>query len=233
MFPKAFLIGSIGVIAETSDIQRRAYNQALKEAGLDWHWDVELYKTLLKQNGGRDRLHCLSIDKDAGLSEDDILRIHARKTDIACEEIVTNGVPLRSGVSDLIALAKSRNSKLAFVTTTYRQNINAIAEGAYPSLNLCDFDAIMTTDDVQETKPHPEVYLKALKALQLTAGECLAIEDSETSLRSAKQAGLKTIVTPGRFTQDQDFSLADGMYPSLSDWHIELLKPLADEIVTV
>ncbi len=40
MKPKAILLGSIGVVAETSDIQRRAYNTAFKEAGLDWVWEV-------------------------------------------------------------------------------------------------------------------------------------------------------------------------------------------------
>ncbi|MEM1086839.1 MAG: HAD-IA family hydrolase [Pseudomonadota bacterium] len=232
MFPKAFLIGSIGVVAETSDIQRRAYNQALKEAGLDWHWDVERYKMLLQQNGGRDRLRRLSVEKDAGLSEEEVLKIHARKTDIACEEIMSKGVPLRPGVADLIDLAKTKGSKLAFVTTTYRQNIDAIAKGGRPSLDLTDFEVVMTTDDVKKTKPHPEVYIKALNALGLSAGDCLAIEDSETSLQSAKQAGIKTIVTPGLFTQQQDFSLADGRYHTLSDWHAELMGAITDRVET-
>ena len=37
--PKTILMfGAIGALMETSDIQRRAYNQALKEAGLGWEW---------------------------------------------------------------------------------------------------------------------------------------------------------------------------------------------------
>ncbi|MEM6898838.1 MAG: HAD-IA family hydrolase [Pseudomonadota bacterium] len=233
MFPKAFLIGSIGVVAETSDIQRRAYNQALKEAGLSWHWDAERYRILLQQNGGRDRLRRLSFEKDAGLAEEDVLKIHARKTDIACEEIISKGVPLRPGVTDLFNLAKNRGSKLAFVTTTYRQNIDAISEGSHPSFNLDKFEVIMTTDDVDQTKPHPEVYQKALAALDLSVDDCLAIEDSKTSLQSAKQAGIKTIVTPGRFTEQQDFSLADGRFRTLSDWYAEFSKTFADEVGTV
>ena len=47
----AVLFGSIGSIVESSDIQRRAYNQALREAGLNWEWDRDTYAELLTQAG--------------------------------------------------------------------------------------------------------------------------------------------------------------------------------------
>ena len=40
---KALLFGSIGVIAETSELQRQAYNMAFAEHGLDWYWNVANY----------------------------------------------------------------------------------------------------------------------------------------------------------------------------------------------
>ena len=46
---KAILFGSIGTLIETSDLQREAFNQAFKEAGLDWYWDQEDYTKLLKK----------------------------------------------------------------------------------------------------------------------------------------------------------------------------------------
>ena len=53
---KALLFGSIGTLIETSNIQREAFNQAFKEIGLDWHWDQESYKQLLKKSGGTKRI---------------------------------------------------------------------------------------------------------------------------------------------------------------------------------
>ena len=35
---KAILFGSIGTIVETSELQRKSFNQAFSEAGLDWNW---------------------------------------------------------------------------------------------------------------------------------------------------------------------------------------------------
>ena len=52
---KAIIFGSIGTLVETSDIQRQSFNQAFKEIGLDWYWDKNNYKNLLKKSGGRNR----------------------------------------------------------------------------------------------------------------------------------------------------------------------------------
>ncbi|MFT7179418.1 MAG: phosphoglycolate phosphatase-like HAD superfamily hydrolase, partial [Oceanospirillaceae bacterium] len=41
MTTKAILFGSIGTLVETSELQRRAFNQAFSEAGLDWNWSEE------------------------------------------------------------------------------------------------------------------------------------------------------------------------------------------------
>ena len=41
---KALLFGSIGTLIESSNIQRNSFNEAFKEAGLDWYWDEQDYK---------------------------------------------------------------------------------------------------------------------------------------------------------------------------------------------
>jgi beta-phosphoglucomutase-like phosphatase (HAD superfamily) len=48
---KAVLFGSIGTIIETSEIQRQSFNDAFKEAGLDWYWNETDYKNLLQKSG--------------------------------------------------------------------------------------------------------------------------------------------------------------------------------------
>ena len=53
---KAILFGSIGTLIESSDIQRNSFNQAFKEVGLDWYWDEQDYKILLKKSGGTKRV---------------------------------------------------------------------------------------------------------------------------------------------------------------------------------
>ena len=53
---KAILFGSIGTLIESSNIQRNSFNEAFKEAGLDWYWDEQDYKILLKKSGGTKRV---------------------------------------------------------------------------------------------------------------------------------------------------------------------------------
>ena len=53
---KSLLFGSIGSIVESSEIQRKAFNAAFKEFGVDWYWNVANYIKLLEKPGGLNRL---------------------------------------------------------------------------------------------------------------------------------------------------------------------------------
>ena len=165
MAKTALLLGSIGSVMETSDIQRSSYNQAMSEAGLDWTWDRETYADLLKQAGGKERLAHLSAATNAGLSSDQIEAIHQRKTELACAQLASGAAALRPGVLDLVKQAKERGMKIGFVTTTYRPNIDAVFAAAGGSLSEDDFDVIVTRDDVDGGKPAPDAYHAALKSL--------------------------------------------------------------------
>lgn len=216
--PKTTLMfGSIGAVAETSDIQRRAYNTALQEAGVVWQWDRETYTELLKQAGGKERLGNLGAATGAGLSPEQIDGIHQRKTEIACAEIVATAARLRPGVASLMQLAKSRGMRLAFVTTTYKPNIDAIFIAGGDAFAAGDFDCVVSRDQVAKGKPAPDAYLLALKMLGIEAKDALAIEDTAVSVMAAKRAGLAVVATPGEFTGSQDFWQADLVVPSLTD----------------
>ena len=53
---KSILLGSIGVLVESSEIQRRAFNEAFKEFGLNWYWNIANYTKMLQLPGGLNRL---------------------------------------------------------------------------------------------------------------------------------------------------------------------------------
>ena len=213
----ALMFGSIGAVVETSDIQRRAYNQAMGEAGLSWQWDRDTYADLLKQAGGKERLAHLAGATGADLPQEKIDRIHARKTEIASAEVAGKPVELRPGVAELVKLAKERGLKLAFVTTTYKPNIDAVFKAAGAAFSADDFDVIVSRDDVEKGKPSPDAYNKALKALGVSAKDALAIEDTANSVMSAKRAGLEVVATPGEITADQDLWQADLVLASLAE----------------
>ena len=79
MTVKAIFFGSIGTLVETSDLQRRAFNQAFSEAGLDWNWSAEVYKHLLTKSGGRGRIQDFASQHGMDV---DASQLHLRKTEI-------------------------------------------------------------------------------------------------------------------------------------------------------
>jgi HAD superfamily hydrolase (TIGR01549 family) len=83
---------------------------------------------------------------------------------------------------------------------------------------LCErFDLIITKDEVLNGKPAPDVYLEAMRRLELKGNECLAVEDTEHGLEAAKQAGAYCFVVPQEFSKGQNFSKADRILDSLND----------------
>lgn len=210
------LFGSIGTLVETSDIQRRAYNQAMREAGLGWEWDAETYRDLLTQSGGRERLSLLARATGQPLATTMIERIHARKTELACAEIAATRPPPRPGVASLLALAGERGWKRGFVTSTEHANIEAIL-ALGPPFGPGVFDVVVGRADVRRGKPDPEPYRHALARLGVDAADAIAIEDTASSLMAASRAGIRTVATPGAFAADQDFWQADLMLPALAD----------------
>ena len=202
---KAILFGSIGTLLETSELQRNAFNQAFSENGLDWNWSSTQYQDLLKKSGGRQRIADFATQQGI---EVDARKIHDEKTKIFDNLMISGDVLLRPGVADLIDQALDNEIKLAFVTSTSKDNVDAVFQALKNQLNRSNFSFIGNDKMVSNTKPKPDIYLKALSELNLNAEDCVAIEDTEVSMQSALAASIKCIGFPGAFAKDNDFSSA-------------------------
>ena len=200
---KALLFGSIGSIVETSDIQRKSFNKAFKQYGLDWNWTKRDYSNLLNKSGGKDR-----ISRYAKKNKEVVNSTYLRnlKTKIFNNYLKKNQLKLRPGVKNLILFCKKEKIKLAFVSSTSTNNINAILYSLRNSINKQDFSFVGNSKLVKKFKPNPAIYLKALKKLKLKANDCVAIEDTQESLNSAKRAKIKCIIFPGKFHSSRKFS---------------------------
>ena len=202
---KAILFGSIGTLLETSELQRISFNQAFSENGLDWNWNQAQYQNLLKKSGGRQRIEDFAAQQGV---EVDAKKLHNEKTKIFDDLMVSGNVLLRPGVANLIEQALDNGIKLAFVTSTSKDNVDAVFQALKNQLNRSNFSFIGNDKMVSNTKPEPDIYLKALSELNLVAQDCIAIEDTEVSMQSALAASIKCIGFPGAFAKDNDFSSA-------------------------
>jgi len=85
------------------------------------------------------------------------------------------------------------------------------------------FDVICARDDVRQTKPDPELYVRALQALEVSGEEAIAIEDSPNGVLAAKRAGLYCVAVPNELTQRLPLDHADLRIQSLEAMPLEAL----------
>ena len=201
-FYRALLFGSIGSIIETSEIQRKSFNEAFKQYGLDWNWNKREYLSLLNKSGGKDRISRYAKKKKIVVNS---VYLRNLKTKIFNDYLKKNLLKLRPGVKNLISLCKKENIKIAFVSSTSANNINAILYCLRHSINKRDFKFIGNARLVKKLKPNPDIYLLTLKKLKLKANDCVAIEDTQESLNSARRAKIKCIIFPGKFHSSKKF----------------------------
>ena len=199
---KAIIFGSIGTLAETSDIQRKSFNQAFKKFNLDWYWSKNEYKTLLEKSGGENRLANYAKLKDIKINT---LKLRNLKTKIFNNYLKKNQLKSRSGVVNIINFCKKNNLKIGFATSTSINNINSLFLTLKKEVKKKDFNFIGNGKLISRQKPHPDIYKAALKKLNLNSKECLAIEDTEESMQSALNANIKCIAFPGKLHENKKF----------------------------
>lgn len=203
---KAILFGGIGTLAETSELQRQAFNAAFKAAGVDWHWDIEIYSQLLSVAGGYKRIRDYGQRVGTDLSDTEIATLHAQKTLQYRQWLRRGDLALRPGVERFIAQARNAGIYIAVASTTSSENIVSLAKAT--GLTLGAFDALINAERVDRPKPDPQVYQIALQVLDIAAQDALAIEDSDSGVESAIRAGITCIANPGRYTRGQNFTQA-------------------------
>ncbi|MEM8577967.1 MAG: HAD-IA family hydrolase [Pseudomonadota bacterium] len=185
----ALLLESIGVLADTSDLQRRAFNTAFVAHGVDWHWDRAAYAELLEVPGGKNRLDHYA---ERNGHEVDIDALYEAKLAAFEEGLARGGLSLRPGIDDLIIEARLQGMKLGFVTSTEPRQVQMVMDALSDVLNPAIFDYIGSGNRVPRGKPAPDIYNDALRELGVEAADALAIEDTPESAAAATAAGIAT-----------------------------------------
>jgi HAD superfamily hydrolase (TIGR01509 family) len=100
---------------------------------------------------------------------------------------------VKAGAEELLAQAAAAGIPMAVATSSRR----AKALHHLRAAGIVDrFQAIVTRDDVERGKPHPDLFQKAVAALGESPTRCLALEDSYNGVRSAHAAGVPVMMVP-------------------------------------
>jgi beta-phosphoglucomutase len=127
----------------------------------------------------------------------DIDQIVAGRIEGYCRR-VSDGTTIGHAMREAVRFAASQ-APVAIVSGAALAEIAPVIEAA----GIADlFAAVVTSDDVQHGKPHPEGYLIALERLSslidgLRADEVVVIEDTEAGVTAAKAAGMRCLALVG------------------------------------
>jgi HAD superfamily hydrolase (TIGR01509 family) len=224
---KAVIFDVDGTLAETEEAHRIAFNRAFGEAGLDWDWDRELYRKLLKVTGGKERIaHFLETSGAQAMAPEQIAALHKAKTYFYTRMADSGDIALRPGILDCFEVLREKNVRLAIATTTSLPNIEALLSSALGPDWRTRFDAVAAGDMVARKKPAPDVYELALSQLGLPAADCVAVEDSRNGVLSATSAGLRVIAVRSVYCADDDLGGANVALEDCRGLAAALLAPM-------
>ncbi len=113
--------------------------------------------------------------------------------DVTFDYVHEHGIPKKPGADEILHLLRQQGIKIALCTSNQKQ----VVEEYLRLASWQDaFDAIVTGDQVKQGKPAPDIYLKGAEALGLSPDMCMAVEDSVNGVKSAKAAGMLTVMIP-------------------------------------
>lgn len=107
---------------------------------------------------------------------------------------------LIEGLDDFLLHSYNAGIKMAIGSAAIMYNIDFVLD----NLNIRKyFDALVSADDVLNSKPHPETYQKCAERLNIEPASCLVFEDAPKGVESALNAGMKSVVLTTLHSEDE------------------------------
>jgi beta-phosphoglucomutase len=222
---RAVIFDFNGIIVDDEPIHFRLFQKVLGEEGIVLTEEAYYARYL----GFDDRGAFTAGFRENGRPLDDtkLHRLIERKA-AYYQDAIREQVVIFPGVKNLVA-SLDGILPLAVASGALRQEIETILQTA----GLLDhFDAIVSAEDVTRGKPEPEIFLKALTALNapqknspIEPADCVVIEDSKEGVRGARRAGMKCLAVTNSHPADL-LGEADVVVESLEEVTLPLLQKM-------
>ena len=227
-FDAALLFDCDGVLVETEELHRLAYNEAfaafgLETAGAPVEWSVAYYDKLQNTVGGgkpKMKYHFTETAKEwptvsgrggrataTTLEEGMALIDDLQDYKTECyKRLVATTATARPGALELMDDAiRTPGLAVGICSASTRGGFEKVVDAIVGQERLARLDVVIAGDDVTHKKPDPEIYNLAAARLGVDKSRCVVVEDSLVGLRAAKAAEMACVITYTSSTADADF----------------------------
>ena len=194
---RAVIFDMDGLLLDTEKLLVKFWVQAANEAGFPMTRENALAIRSLHRK--------FAIPYLQGLfgEEFDYVKIRSRRMELMKEYLSDHSLELKDGAKELLCFLREKKIMTAVATATdYERTQDYLRRvGIFEY-----FDKIVCATMVEQGKPRPDIYIFAANQLGLEPSECIALEDSPNGVRSAADAGCKTIMVPDLTEPDDELS---------------------------
>lgn len=205
-----------GTLIDSEGAHYRAFAQAMQEHGYD-------FDSVAKEFSyeGSFRTLYTKVAERLGLDQNMFDTIYARKMELTMVKPAEQSEKVE-GILSFLELLLEQSVPMAVVTNSDR----AYAEAALTDHELDQyFQHIITANDIENFKPHPEGYLRAAELLGLEPETILVFENTESGIAAAKAAGMPVVAVRGTDIIDENsYDEADHVIDSFDDPTLNILQ---------
>lgn len=202
-----------GVLVNTEGLYFQASRKVLHSVGVEF--SREQFQEISLRRG--ESTFAPAAEAGIGAAEIDRLRL---LRDRLYGELLQAQSCVIDGVEEVLQTLHGR-VRMGVVTGSRRDQF----ELAHARSGLTQYmDFVLTREDYEHSKPHPEAYVTAMKRHGLRPSECIVVEDSERGLAAARAAGLSCLVVRSEWTAGSQFPGACKVLESIREVPGEVLR---------
>lgn len=193
--PKAFLFDLNGTMINDMGFHLQVWNKIINE---DLKGGLTLGQVKQQMYGKNHELLERVFGK--GTLSEETIGIYSQKKEELYQEIYRPHLSLIPGLGALLQKANQSGISMAIGSAANRPAIDFVLD----NLNIRSFfGAIVGAEDVIESKPNPEVFLKGAKLLGVDPESCIVFEDVPKGAEAALNAGMKVIIATTTHSEEE------------------------------
>ena len=181
---KAVLFDMDGVIFDTERIYLEDWTKVFQKYG--YTMIKEIYISVM----GSGRNNVKDVFRNKFGQELPIEEMYIEKDALLFEAIESNKIPLKEGVIEILDFLGNNGYKMGLATSAKRARLDKQLKSASIENK---FDTTVCGEDVVNSKPNPDIFLKAAKEIDVEPENCFVVEDSPAGIKAAFSGGMKGI----------------------------------------